>query len=140
MSSFVQWVHLSAAVIGVGGMGFLLLLLLPSLGRVSADQRDLLMKSVLGRFRWVSWSVIVLLMASGLYNIRQFYWEVAWGRAWKFLTLKIALAFVVFVISLLLTLPLQVLNRFRAHRERWLWVAFAVGLGVILISAYLRRS
>jgi len=121
-------------------MGFMLVLLLPSLGRVSADQRDLLMKSLLGRFRWVSWSVIVLLLASGLYNVRQFYWEVAWGRAWKFLALKIALAFVVFTISLLLTLPLRVFDRFRARRERWLWVAFAVAIGVILISAYLRRS
>lgn len=140
MSTFVQWVHLTAAVVGVGGMGFMLVLLLPSLRKVSADQRDLLMKSLLGRFRWVSWSVIVLLLASGLYNVRQFYWEVAWGRAWKFLAFKISLAFVVFVISLLLTLPLRVFDRFRARRERWLWVAFAVAIGVILISAYLRRS
>lgn len=140
MSAFVQWVHVSAAVVGVGGMAFLLLLLLPSLGRLNRDQRDLLMKNVMGRFRWVSWSVIVLLLASGLYNVRQFYWEVAWGRAWKFLAVKIVLGFVVFTISLMLTVSLPVFERFRAQRERWLWAAFVIAMAVILISAYLRRS
>jgi uncharacterized membrane protein len=140
MSAFMQWVHVSAAVIGVGGMGFLLFLLLPGTRVLAEDQRRLLLKNITGRFRWVSWAVILLLIGSGLYNVRAFYWEVAWGRAWRLLALKIVLAFGVFAAVLLVTLPGKFLERFRARRELWLSVAFWLAMAVILISAYLRRS
>ena len=138
MQTFMQWVHVGAAIIGVGGIGFLAFVLLPSTGILNADQRDLLMRVVQRRFRWVSWSVIGLLIVSGLYNAG-LAWDVPWGTYWKFLTLKIILAFFVFAIALCLTLPLKSLERFRARRQMWLSVAFAVAMIVILISAYLRR-
>ena len=78
MSTLVQWVHVSAAVIGVGGMAFMLLVLFPSAGLLEEEQRERLLKASLGRFRWVSWSVIVLLLASGLYNVK-LVWLVPWG-------------------------------------------------------------
>ncbi len=140
MPTFVQWVHLSAAVIGVGGIAFLHFVLLPSSEILSPEQRDLIFKVVLGRFRWVSWSVIALLLLSGLYNVREFYWEMAWGRAWLFLTIKITLALAMFAVSLCLTLPFKALNRFREKRAMWLSIALALGMIVILISAYLRRA
>ena len=140
MTTFMQWVHISAAVIGVGGIAFLIFLLIPSARALSPEQRDALMRRVLGRFRWVSWAVILLLIGSGLYNVRAYYWELAWGRAWLLLTIKIALALLVFVVSLLLTVPLPAFERFRAQRERWLSVALALAMMVILISSYLRRG
>jgi uncharacterized membrane protein len=140
MPTFVQWIHLSAAVIGVGGIAFMLVILLPSLGVLNPEQRDSLLRAVQKRFRWASSIAIILLIVSGLYNIREYYWEVAWGRGWQFLTVKIILAFVVFAISLCLTLPLKILNRIRARRSTWLAVALALSLVVILISAYLRRG
>jgi uncharacterized membrane protein len=140
MTTLVQWIHVTAAVIGIGGMGFLLLILRPSLRVLNSEQREQLAKAVLGRFRWASWIVIGVLLASGLYALRQYYWEVPWGKAWKFLTLKIVLALVVFLLSLGLTLPLKFLERFRARRHLWLAIAFGLGISVILISAYLRRG
>jgi len=140
MATLVQWIHLIAAVVGVGGIGFLVGFLLPATRQFSTEQRDLLLKSVMGKFRWASWAVILLLLGSGLYNVRQFYWDLGWGPAWKYLTLKIILAFFVFAISLCLTLPLNVLNRFRARRTMWLSIAFSLALIVIYISAYLRRG
>lgn len=140
MPTFMQWIHLSAAVIGVGGIAFLLFLLIPSARVLAPDQRDALFKQVQGKFHGVSWSVIILLIGSGLYNVRANYWELAWGRAWLLLTIKISLALVVFAVALALTLPLPFLARIRAHRERWLALAFALAMIVILISAYLRRS
>jgi uncharacterized membrane protein len=137
MSVVFQWIHLTAAVVGVGGIAFLTFILLPSSSVLSAEQRDQLLKAVLGRFRWVSWSVILLLIVSGLYNVT-LVWEVPWGTYWKFLTLKILLAIAVFTISLALTLPLKFLERFRANREFWLTVALGLALLVILISAFLR--
>jgi uncharacterized membrane protein len=140
MSTFMQWIHLSAAVIGVGGMAFLLFLLIPSARALSPDQRDALMKKIQTKFRMVSWSVIILLSGSGLYNVRAYYWELAWGRAWLMLTLKIILALAVFALSLTLTVPVPFFERFRRQRQRWLGVAFTLAMLVILISAYLRRS
>ena len=138
MSALVQWIHVAAAVIGVGGIGFLLIILLPSTRVLSTEQRDLLVRIVMRRFRWVSGVVILLLLASGLYNIRLRAWEVPWGPYWKWLTLKIVLAFFVFTISVLLTLPVTACDRFRARRETCLAIAFALAMIVILISAYLR--
>jgi uncharacterized membrane protein len=140
MPTLVQWIHVTAAVIGVGGIAFLSFVLLPSLRVLAPEERDQMMRAVAGRFRWVSWSVIALLIVSGLYNVRQYYWEVAWGRSWLFLTTKIVLAFVVFAISLALSLPFGVFDRLRRRRQVWLRIALGLGLAVILISAYLRRG
>lgn len=140
MPTFIQWVHVAAAVIGVGGIAFLSFVLLPSIRVLSPEERDQLMRAVAGRFRWVSWSVVALLVASGLYNVRQYYWEVAWGRSWLLLSIKIGLAFVVFAISIALSLPLGIFDRLRKRRQAWLRIALGLGLAVILISAYLRRG
>ena len=140
MSTLFQWIHVTAAVIGVGGIGFVLVVLLPSSRVLSPEQRDPFLKAVMGRFRWVSWSVILLLLGSGLYNIHLRAWEVPWGTYWKLLTLKIVLAFFVFSVSLVLTLPFRVFDRFRARRKTWLTVAFGLALTVIFVSTYLRIS
>jgi uncharacterized membrane protein len=139
MSTFLQWIHVTAAVIGIGGMAFLLLILMPSLGALPAEQRDLLAKQVMKRFRWMIWSAILVLLLSGLYTVRQYYWEVAWGKSWALLTVKIVLALFVFVIALALTLPLKLFDRVRARRRLWLSIAVGLGVAVILIAAYLRR-
>jgi len=140
LSTFVQWIHLSAAVFGIGGIAFMHIILLPSARVLNPDQREMLLKAVTGKFRWVSWSVILLLLGSGLYNVRQFYWDVPWGHSWKVLTVKIVLALLLFIIVLALTLPLKFLQWFRARRQMWLAIALTLALTVILISAYLRRS
>ena len=140
MTTFMLWVHLTAVAVGIGGMGFFLLILLPSLRVLSTEQREALSKVVAARFRWMIWSAVVLLLISGLYNIRRYYWEEAWGKSWLFLTLKIILALALFSIVLGLTIPLKAFDRLRVRRQTWLIVAFAVGVVVILISAYLRAG
>lgn len=138
LTSLVQWIHLIAAVAAVGGMVFILFILMPSLRVLGEDQGALLVKTILGRFRWISWGAILLLIGSGLYGIRVRAWEAPWGPYWKLLALKIFLALVVFVISLLMTLPIPSLEPFRVQRRKWLSIALGVALAVILISAYLR--
>ncbi len=140
MSTFVQWVHVTAAVVGVGGIGFLLGFLLPAASRLNPEQRELLLKTVMARYRWASWAVVVLLAGSGLYNVKEFYWDLHWGVAWIWLTIKIVLALLVFAISFSLTLPFKTLNWFRARRSTWLLIAFILAALVIYISAYLRRG
>lgn len=140
MSTLVQWIHITSAVFGVGGMAFVLFILMPSLGTLDPEHRDLFAKEVMNRFRWISWSAIFLLLASGLYSIRQYYWEMAWGKSWAILTVKIVLALFVFVIALALTLPFKFLDRVRARRQIWLSIAVGLAVVVICISAYLRRG
>ena len=139
LSTIVQWVHVASAVVAVGGYAFLLIALLPSLRILDIERRELLLRAVFGRFRWVIWALILALLASGLYNTRAA-WEAPWGTYWKLLTIKIVLAFVFFVISLCLTLPLDLCNRFRARRELWFSIALAIAGAVLLISTYLRRG
>jgi uncharacterized membrane protein len=139
MSTFLQWIHVTAAVVGVGGMAFLLFILTPSVGNLQPEQRDLLAKQVMDRFRWVIWSAITVLLVSGLYSVREYYWEVAWGKSWVLLTVKIVLALFVFVIALALTLPFRLFDWVRARRQIWLSIAVGLAVAVILISAYLRR-
>ena len=138
ITSLVQWIHLVAAVAAVGGMVFMLFILMPSLRVLGDEPRALLVRKVHERFRWVGWGAILLLIGSGLFSIRVRAWEAPWGPYWKLLTLKIFMALVVFTISLLLTLPIPALERFRAERRKWLTIALGVALAVILISAYLR--
>jgi uncharacterized membrane protein len=139
MSTFLQWIHVTAAVVGVGGMAFLLFILTPSVGNLQPEQRDLLAKQVMDRFRWVIWSAIAVLLVSGLYSVREYYWEVAWGKSWVLLTVKIVLALFVFVIALGLTLPFRLFDWVRARRQIWLSIAVGLAVAVIFISAYLRR-
>jgi uncharacterized membrane protein len=140
MTTFMQWIHLMAAVVGLGGMGFVLLILIPALGVLNPEQREALFRAVSIRFRWVSWSAIGLLLISGLYNIREYYWEVTWGKSWLLLAIKIVLASALFAIVVGLTLPLGIFDRMRSRRRTWLIWAFALGVVVVLISAYLRRG
>ena len=51
MSTLVQWLHVTAAVIGVGGMAFLLFILMPSLGALDPARGELLTNQVMNRFR-----------------------------------------------------------------------------------------
>ena len=140
MATFIQWIHLMAAVVGLGGMGFLLLILIPSLGVLSAEQREALSKAVASRFRWATWSAMALLLLSGLYNVRRYYWEEPWDRAGSFWPLKSSLSFALFGIVLGLTIPFRLFEPLRARRRMWLLVAFILGVVVVLISAYLRRG
>lgn len=139
MATFAQWIHISAAVVGVGGMAFMLFILLPASRVIGDERRELLLKHVMRRFLWVAWGVIVLLIASGLYNV-QLVWLVPWGPYWRFLTIKIILAFVVFAIVLCLTIPIGIFRKFRERSQLWLSIAFALAMVVILIAAYLRRG
>ena len=139
MPTLVQWIHVTAVVIGVGGMAFLLFILMPSLGALDPEHRDLLVKQVMNRFRWVIWSAIIVSLVSGIYSIRQYYWEAAWGKSWALLAVKIILALFVFEVALALTLPFKLFDRVRARRQIWLSIAVGLAVAIIFISAYLRR-
>lgn len=140
MSVLMQWVHLVAAVVGIGGLGFIHMILIPASRDLEPEQRALLFKRVSRKFQYVIWSVVLMLITSGLYNIHAHAWERPWGVYWKWLIVKIVLAGGVFFISLGLNLPLAIFDWLREKRQMWLSIAFSLAMIVILISAYLRRG
>ena len=140
MSVLMQWIHLVAAVVGIGGLGFIHMILIPASRDLEPEQRDLLFKRVSRKFQYVIWSVVLMLITSGLYSIHAHAWERPWGVYWKWLIVKIVLALCVFFISLGLNLPLAVFDWLRQKRQMWLSIAFTLAMIVILISAYLRRG
>lgn len=139
MPTLVQWIHVTASIISVGGLAFLLFILEPSLEALPPEQREPFTRQVMNRFRWVVSSSIVLLLLSGVYSVRQSYWEAPWGKAWALLTVKIVLSFFVFVIALGVTLPVKIFDRPRARRRTWLAIAVGLAAVVILLAAYLPR-
>lgn len=140
MPTIVHWIHMMAVVFCGGGLAFLLLVVMPSLGTLNPEEQEMFAVSVMDRFRWVIWAAIFLLFVTGLYGIRQFYWEVAWGWSWMLLTLKIILSLLLFLILLALTLRLKALEWIHARQQTWLTVALSLTVTIILIAAYLRRG
>lgn len=117
----------------------MLIVLLPAARVLDPERRESLLKVVRSRFRWVAWSVVLLLIGSGVYDT-SLVWEAPWGKYWSWLTIKIGLSMVVFLIVLCLTIPLKILAPLHERRGLWLSLAFALAMAVILISAYLRRG
>jgi uncharacterized membrane protein len=68
MYTFFMFLHLAAAILWLGGMGFMLLALRPSLAAVEAPpQRLKLLAAVLHRFFFLVWIAIATLLVSGAY-------------------------------------------------------------------------
>ena len=78
------WLHILAAVVWIGGMVFIILVLIPVLRR--REYRSLaapLIRLTGKRFRWVGWVCLGLLLVSGIFNVgyRGFGWmDLASGR------------------------------------------------------------
>lgn len=81
------WLHILAAIIWIGGMGFLVLVLVPVIRR--PEYRGIFGELVHWtgvRFRWVGWICLTLLVLSGTFNVayRGFGWDDVWsGRLWR---------------------------------------------------------
>ena len=140
MSTLMQGIHLVAAVVGIGAIGFIHMILIPSARALEPEQRDLLFKRVAGKYHYIVWSTVLMLLASGLYNIHAHAWNHPGGVYWFWLTVKMVLALGVFFLAIGLTLPFAAFDWLRERRAMWLSITFALAMIVIFISAYLRRG
>ncbi len=66
---FSVWVHLLAAMLWLGGMLFLIFVLVPALRGESGELRGRLVDTVGLRFRTVGWTCLLLLLLTGSANI-----------------------------------------------------------------------
>ena len=103
------WLHILAASLWIGGMGFLVLVIVPILRRPGSDARQLavLVHELGMRFRTVGWGAFITLILTGTLSmyVRQLSWaDLVTGAAWenpvmRALTVKLVLVAVVLVLS-----------------------------------------
>src|SRR5262249_2939933 len=65
----VRWIHITAAVVGVGGAVFLLWVLLSAARAAGADESRPVLEIVHRRYRGLVRSVMALLLLTGAYNL-----------------------------------------------------------------------
>jgi putative copper export protein len=140
----MRWLHVAAAVAGVGGALLMRLVLLPTLERTPSGDEAL--RAIRPRFKRLMHTAIGLLLVTGTYN----YIAVAIPRVRAFtgqdpnpmtpyhpvMGAKILLSLALFAIGLWLLAPTPpALPRLKT----WLTVNVALGLTILLLAAYLRR-
>ena len=141
MTILMQWLHVVAAVLAVGGVACVRFAILPAIEELDEGAREELLEVIQTRFRQIIVISMGLLLVTGLYNV---------GVAAAAGTLttpaylhpvivKIVLALIVFKIAFMLMIPGPAFSGVKANRKKWLTINFVLGLVVILIAAYLRR-
>ena len=135
----MQWLHLAAAVTGVGGFIYARLVVAPSLAQLPQETRSKFLSELVARVRPISFAVIVILVGTGLYN----YLSRLGTRPASYhmiLGVKMLLALHVFTVAILLAVPPGVNPGRDARRPRLMLGAAISGLIILLLSAYLRRN
>jgi len=107
---FFVWLHILAAVTWMGGMIFLVLVLVPVVRRSEHQNvRGSLIHWIGVRFRWVGWICLVLLLLSGAFNLiyrgvgwedlrNDLFWRSFFGQA---LGIKLLLVALILLLSAL---------------------------------------
>ncbi len=142
MSILVQWLHVAAAVLAIGGVACIRFVVIPALEEVEESARTTFMESINIRFRQVIGISLALLLITGLYNVGMaaVAGQLASPAYLYPMIVKIVLALVVFKIAFMLIIPGPAFSGIKANRKLWLMVNFVLGMIVILIAAYLHRS
>ena len=140
LASIAQWIHITAAVVGVGGVVFIRLILLPILRAADPDTAKNLQPRINARFVPVLWSCLALLLITGLYNI-----GVVAERGFDNLppgylhTLATKLVLVLILIFSAAVATFPMFERFKSKRPALLLLNVVLGLAILLLSAFLRR-
>ena len=147
----LRWAHVLAAITALGGLLFVRVALLPTLEELGEETSDRIHGGI--RRRWLPWVIggITLLLASGLANYILMIRRVKaapeiWGPDWMQQTgyhalfgAKFAMAMVVFYLASGLVGRGASTQWIRNSRRQWLTVTVALGVGIVLISGWMRQ-
>lgn len=143
LDGVLQWLHVLAAVLAIGGVFFLRFILCPALKKLPPEQESTkkqLLQSVSRGFKMVIHSSIAILLLTGFYRFfKNMPLTKAWSQYQMLIGIKILFALVLFTVAIMLTLPGAQPNYFQRNRDKWLLINFVLGALIILISATLRR-
>ena len=138
---FSRWLHILAAAVAVGGLIYARLIVSPSLGVLDADQRARFLNQLSARFRPIAVGVIVILVATGIYNFLGILGVLQGGavRAYHMaFGIKFLLALHIFGMLFLISTPPSGDAARDAKRSRLMTGAVISGLIVLALGAYLR--
>ena len=144
LTVLLRWLHVAAAVAGVGGTILMRFAVLPALaGRPDGAE---ILAAIRAPFKKIFHTVMGLLLLTGFYN----YLAVAAPRAKELreggnqalaayhpvMGTKILLSLVLFGIGIALLKPVPSVHE---NRKTWLSVNVVLGLLILLLAAFLRR-
>ena len=69
LSLFLHWLHLLGVVFWIGGIGYIIFVLLPNMSTIALRDRAKLVPRILKRFLKVVWISIFIIVLSGLYRV-----------------------------------------------------------------------
>ena len=134
--------HVSTAIVLVGGVFFMRFILMPAASRtLSEAQHVALREAVLAGWKRVVHAGITLMLASGLFNYLRVIFEKTHkgdGLYHGLLGFKILVALVIFFISSALVGRSAGLQRFRDNSRFWLGVNLLLALLIVAISGFLK--
>jgi putative copper export protein len=141
----VRWIHVSSAVVGVGGIAFLGLVLLPAARRGGTEGAQAALEAALPGFRQMLHVVIALLLLTGFYNL-----SVVVPKAnglgdlkstyHQVLGMKILMAFVLFGTASVVAAAARRPGGFQPRHAQMLSLSLALAAVVLFLSATLRRT
>lgn len=134
----IRWIHLGSVIVLVGGAVFLRFVLLPAAAALTDAEHQLLRQRVVGRWKLFVHALIVLLLASGIYNIFARFRVLPVPLYHALLTVKIVLALFIFFVASALVGRSNGLAPMRAKLPFWLAVNITVAGLIVLLSNLMR--
>lgn len=133
-----RWAHILAAITAVGGVIFMRMALVPSVGVLPDEERKKLHEQV--RSRWVKFvmAAIFFLLASGLYNFVQKNQQGLRPIYHMLFGVKFLLAFAIFFLASVLTGRSPAFAKMRENARKWLTLNLVLAIVVVCISGVLR--
>lgn len=132
-------VHVSTAIVLVGGSVFTLLVLLPSAKLLSEEVHTAFAAAVNGRWKRFIHTGVLLFLISGFYNyMRAIPLHKGDGLYHGLLGTKMLLAFVIFFLAAALVGRSEKLAGIRANKAKWLKLVVLLAAIIVSISGFLK--
>jgi len=134
-----RWLHIAAAAIAVGGFVYARFVVFPALRLLGEEGRAALSAEFSQRLRPLALTAIAMLFLSGAYNLYRILGDSVVDPAYHMIFgLKFLLAFHVFAMMFVLSMPPSGDSARDARRPRLMLGAVISGLIVFALGAYLR--
>jgi uncharacterized membrane protein len=165
LNTILYFLHVLAVVFWIGGIGYILFVLMPAVPHIALRDRARFMPLILRRFLVIVWTAIGLLILSGLYRMF-FVWDVTQAGFFTTptgYTLTVKLVLVTVLIAVAAVVTFKAVPRARAHvtthhgdppdaykcaqcgdivgsLRRWLQIALVLALAIIYAAVVLRGA
>lgn len=138
MDILSRWLHIAAGAVAVGGLVYARFVLSPALQTLGEEDRERVLDKLSARLRPLAVTVIIVLVASGSYNLLAVL-EGGVGASYHMVfAVKFLLAAHVFAMLYLVAMPPSGDSVRDAKRPRLMLGAVISGLIILALGAYLR--